>query len=110
MNAVLIRCMTDRDPVLALRKVSDKVNREAHDISFWVTGFWKPLLRPRAYFDFEVARQRGLQRFLGIVWRSVSAAVCLLSCEPLIGSLAEIDLSGIHWVIVGGESGALPAR
>ena len=24
---------------------------------------------------------------------------------PLIGSLAGIDLSGIHWVIVGGESG-----
>jgi len=28
-----------------------------------------------------------------------------LSCEPLIGSLASIDLRGIHWVIVGGESG-----
>jgi len=37
--------------------------------------------------------------------REVPAAVRFLSCEPLIGSLAGIDLRGIHWVIVGGESG-----
>ena len=37
--------------------------------------------------------------------REVPAAVRFLSCEPLIGSLADIDLRGIHWVIVGGESG-----
>ena len=28
-----------------------------------------------------------------------------LSCEPLLGPL-ELNLDGIHWVIVGGESGA----
>ena len=37
--------------------------------------------------------------------RRVPAAVRFLSCEPLIGSLAGIDLANIHWVIVGGESG-----
>ena len=37
--------------------------------------------------------------------REVPAAVRFLSCEPLIGSLADINLRGIHWVIVGGESG-----
>ena len=37
--------------------------------------------------------------------RKVPAAVRFLSCEPLIGSLADINLHGIHWVIVGGESG-----
>jgi protein gp37 len=37
--------------------------------------------------------------------RVAPAAVRFLSCEPLIGSLAGIDLRGIHWVIVGGESG-----
>ena len=37
--------------------------------------------------------------------RKVPAAVRFLSCEPLIGSLADIDLTEIHWVIVGGESG-----
>ena len=29
-----------------------------------------------------------------------------LSCEPLLEDLGELDLSGIGWVIVGGESGA----
>jgi protein gp37 len=37
--------------------------------------------------------------------RDIPAAVRFLSCEPLIGSLKGIDLTGIHWVIVGGESG-----
>jgi protein gp37 len=37
--------------------------------------------------------------------RAVPAAVRFVSCEPLLGSLEEIDLTGIGWVIVGGESG-----
>ncbi|NEO57407.1 MAG: phage Gp37/Gp68 family protein [Okeania sp. SIO3B5] len=38
--------------------------------------------------------------------RETSAKIKFLSCEPLIGSLREIDLTtGIDWVIVGGESG-----
>lgn len=37
--------------------------------------------------------------------RKVPAAVRFLSCEPLLGPL-DLDLEGVHWVIVGGESGA----
>lgn len=38
--------------------------------------------------------------------QNVPAQVRFLSCEPLIGSLDLTDrLTGIHWVIVGGESG-----
>lgn len=36
--------------------------------------------------------------------RQVPAPVRFLSCEPLLGPLA-LNLTGIHWVIVGGESG-----
>ncbi|HSW29774.1 MAG TPA: phage Gp37/Gp68 family protein [Longimicrobiales bacterium] len=36
--------------------------------------------------------------------QAVPAAVRFLSCEPLIGPV-DLDLDGIHWVIVGGESG-----
>ena len=36
---------------------------------------------------------------------TVLAAVRFLSLEPLIGPLDDLDLEGIHWVIVGGESG-----
>jgi protein gp37 len=37
--------------------------------------------------------------------REVPASVRFVSFEPLIGSVAQADLSGIHWAIVGGESG-----
>ncbi|WP_345368320.1 phage Gp37/Gp68 family protein [Saccharopolyspora cebuensis] len=37
--------------------------------------------------------------------RAVPAAVRFLSCEPLLGPLPELDLTGIGWVIAGGESG-----
>lgn len=37
--------------------------------------------------------------------RTVPASVRFLSCEPLLGSLKELDISDIHWVITGGESG-----
>lgn len=40
--------------------------------------------------------------------RKVPAAVRFLSCEPLIGPLPKLNLRSIHWVIVGGESGASP--
>lgn len=36
---------------------------------------------------------------------SIPAQVRFLSCEPLIGPPDELHLNGIHWVIVGGESG-----
>jgi len=37
--------------------------------------------------------------------RLTDASVKFLSLEPLLGPLPKIDLSGIDWVIVGGESG-----
>ncbi|MBL7221898.1 MAG: phage Gp37/Gp68 family protein [Phycisphaerae bacterium] len=37
--------------------------------------------------------------------RRVSAATRFLSLEPLLGPLPNLDLEGIDWVIVGGESG-----
>ncbi len=44
--------------------------------------------------------------------RDTHATTRFLSVEPLIGPVGEIDLSGIHWVIAGGESGpnARPIR
>ncbi|EPX64863.1 Bacteriophage protein gp37 [Cystobacter fuscus DSM 2262] len=38
--------------------------------------------------------------------REAPARVRFLSVEPLLDDLGRVDLSGIHWVIVGGESGA----
>ena len=37
--------------------------------------------------------------------RQTHACVKFLSLEPLLGPLPHLELEGIHWVIVGGESG-----
>lgn len=37
--------------------------------------------------------------------RRTGAAVKFLSIEPLLGPLPRLPLAGVHWVIVGGESG-----
>jgi len=37
--------------------------------------------------------------------RAVNASVRFLSLEPLLGPLPDLHLEGIHWAIVGGESG-----
>lgn len=53
---------------------------------------------------FGVPRIADLQR--------VDSAVRFLSIEPLLEDIGEIDLTGISWIIVGGESGpkARPMR
>lgn len=44
--------------------------------------------------------------------RTIPASIRFISFEPLIGPIGIIDLTGIHWAIVGGESGraARPIR
>lgn len=48
-------------------------------------------------------RQYGVPRIDYL--RLVDARIRFLSVEPLLEDIGEIDLTGIHWVIVGGESG-----
>lgn len=48
-------------------------------------------------------RAHGLPRVEHL--REAPAAVRMLSVEPLLEDLGEVNLDGIHWVILGGESG-----
>lgn len=48
-------------------------------------------------------REHGLPRIKQL--RSISSCVRFVSAEPLLEDLGRINLAGIHWVIVGGESG-----
>lgn len=48
-------------------------------------------------------RKHGVPRIE--ILREVNATVRFLSIEPLLEDIGSIDLAGIHWVIVGGESG-----
>jgi protein gp37 len=47
------------------------------------------------------------QRVLGRIddLREVPASVRFLSCEPLLGPMHDVELDGMAWLIVGGESG-----
>lgn len=75
------------------------------------------LLRPDGYLH-----RRGLTELPEYIWpgttiesdlftfradvlRSIPAPIRMLSCEPLLGPLPSLDLTGIGWVICGGESG-----
>jgi protein gp37 len=49
-------------------------------------------------------RKHGLPRIEHL--REAKPALAFLSIEPLLEDLGNLDLRGIHWAIVGGESGA----
>lgn len=68
--------------------------RELGPILPWPSNVW---------MGVSVEDSRVVRRVTDL--QNVPAQVRFLSCEPLIGPLARIPLKGIHWVIVGGESG-----
>jgi protein gp37 len=66
---------------------------------------------PNVWWGVSVENRRhGLPRIDHL--RAAPAVTRFLSVEPLLEDLGPIDLTGIHWVIVGGESGngARPMR
>ena len=58
---------------------------------------------PHIWLGVSIEDQSVLHRLSDL--RETKATVRFISAEPLLGPLGPIDLSGIHWVIVGGESG-----
>jgi protein gp37 len=70
-------------------------------------GISDPVHHPAPWIWLGVSvedRKYGLPRIDHL--RETPAAIRFLSIEPLLEDLGEIDLRGISWVIVGGESGA----
>jgi protein gp37 len=66
---------------------------------------------PNAWLGVSVEnRKHGIPRI--DVLREVDATIRFLSVEPLLEDVGRMNLSDIHWVIVGGESGprARPMR
>ena len=76
-----------------LTKRSDRV-RELRGVLPWPSNVW---------MGVSVEDSRVVKRISDL--QVVPAQVRFLSCEPLIGPLEKLPLNGIHWVIVGGESG-----
>ena len=76
-----------------LTKRSERLAQVAPDL-IWPPNVWMGV-------SIETAKHLFRADYL----RMVPAVVRFLSLEPLLGPLGTFDLSGIHWVIVGGESG-----
>ena len=76
-----------------LTKRSERLAEVAPDLN-WPPNVWMGV-------SIETVEHLSRGDFL----RMVPARVRFLSCEPLLGPLGTLDLSHIHWVIVGGESG-----
>ena len=58
---------------------------------------------PNVWMGVSVESRKYLSRIDHL--RETRARIKFLSLEPLLGPLGRLDLSGIDWVIVGGESG-----
>lgn len=58
---------------------------------------------PNVWMGVSVEDARQLHRVEHL--RRVPAAVRFISAEPLLGPLPSLDLTGINWLIIGGESG-----
>jgi protein gp37 len=84
---------TPRHTYQILTKRPDRMADVARDL---------PLL-PNVWLGTSIEDDRVLDRIHAL--RRVPAAIRFISFEPLLGSVAAADLTGIHWVIVGGESG-----
>jgi protein gp37 len=76
-----------------LTKRGDRLQADAHRID-WPANVW---------MGVSVESDKYLHRVEQL--RTVPAMVRFLSIEPLLGPIPDLSLTGIGWVIVGGESG-----
>jgi protein gp37 len=76
-----------------LTKRADRIDKIKDKVK-WTDNIW---------LGVTVENERALWRVKHLV--NSPAKVKFLSLEPLLGDLPNLDLTGIDWVIVGGESG-----
>lgn len=89
--AVMARCHWHRFQVLTKRS---KRLATLNDILPWSSNVW---------MGVSVENEDYVNRIDDL--RSTNAAIKFLSLEPLLGLLPNLNLNGIDWAIVGGESG-----
>ena len=69
---------------------------------------WPGDVPPNVWLGTSIENNRWVHRADAL--RDTPAAVRFISAEPLLGPLDRLDLTGIDWVIVGGESAGPPER
>lgn len=77
-----------------LTKRPERVSQLANTIN-WSNNIWMGTSVENEHYTKRVD-----------ILRDIPAQIRFLSVEPLLGPINRLDLDGIHWVIVGGESGA----
>jgi len=76
-----------------LTKRSARLTRLSSEID-WPANVWMGVSVESHEYTFRIDHLR-----------KTAAAIKFLSIEPLLGPITNLDLSGIDWAIVGGESG-----
>lgn len=76
-----------------LTKRSERLSKLSSQLE-WMPNIWMGVSVESEKYTFRIDHLRHTQ-----------AMVKFLSLEPLLGPLPALDLTGINWVIVGGESG-----
>jgi protein gp37 len=84
---------TDRHTYQILTKRSERLLELDPDLE-WASHVWMGVTVESADYAYRIDHLR-----------ATHAAVKFLSLEPLLGPMPDLDLGGIDWVVVGGESG-----
>jgi protein gp37 len=103
----------EEDYILRVARVMEKANWHTYQVLTKRSERMRDLLRTTLHFAAELPhiwwgvsvenRKHGLPRVEHL--RGAPATLRFLSIEPLLEDLGTINLEGIGWVIVGGESG-----
>jgi len=112
---IFVNSMSDlfhkKVPIIFIKKVFDTMNRAKWHRFQILTKRSKRLLEIAPHLPWAENIWMGVsietEKYVGRIddLRKTTAYVKFLSLEPLLGPLPKLDLFGIDWVIVGGESG-----
>jgi protein gp37 len=91
----LVMCLTQQHWFQILTKRSNRLAEVGSSLP-WSPNIWMGVSVEKANYTFRIDHLR-----------STGAAIKFLSLEPLLGPISNLNLEGIDWVIVGGESGPI---
>lgn len=95
-----VMCRESRHTYQVLTK---RPERMRDYVRSWLSGSWRREVPPQIWLGTSIERDDYAWRV--DVLREIPVPVKFLSLEPLLGPLPSLDLAGISWAIVGGESG-----
>ncbi len=78
------------------------LTKRPHRMSYFTNTLYNKVL-PNVWLGTSIENDKVLHRLQEL--KKVNAKIRFISFEPLLGPVGKVDLRGIHWAIVGGESG-----